>query len=364
MKIHHLSARRLTDELVAQWRAILERTPLLAGPYFRPEFTAAVAQVRDDVEVAVLEEASEILGFFPYQRTRWNVAQPVGGRLSDYQGVIADAEVYWLPGEILSACRLSAWEFDHQLAWQTPLAQCFARRATSPVIDLSPGYESWLESRKSACAELKETLRKMRKLHRESQSVEFTWHTTDAAIFAQLRAWKSAQYLSTGLDDIFRERWIVALLEMLRLADGPHLRGVLSTLQVDGRPIAIHFGMQANGTLHSWFPAYDPENSRCSPGQILLLKIAEHAAANGVQRIDLGRGEERYKLALASDAIEIAEGCFDRRPFAGAIRKGWSATRDWVRKSPLREPARKSLRWLREIGQHLGSSPSCERGPQ
>src|SRR5688572_30619461 len=108
MKIHSVPARQLPPDLVSRWHDILEGTPQLAGPYFRPEFTAAVAAVRQGVEVAVIEDAGQVVGFFPFQRDRWNVAQPVGGRLSDYQGVIAGPEIRWQPAEIMSACRLSA----------------------------------------------------------------------------------------------------------------------------------------------------------------------------------------------------------------------------------------------------------------
>ena len=56
---------------------------------FGPEFTQAVAAVRGDVEVGVLEERGEPVGFFPFQRSRRNVARPVGGKMSDFQGLIA-----------------------------------------------------------------------------------------------------------------------------------------------------------------------------------------------------------------------------------------------------------------------------------
>ena len=71
------------------WSQIQRDNEELASPYFRPEFTQAVASVRGDVEVAVLEDHGEIVGFFPYQRGRGGVARPVGGRLSDFQGVVA-----------------------------------------------------------------------------------------------------------------------------------------------------------------------------------------------------------------------------------------------------------------------------------
>jgi CelD/BcsL family acetyltransferase involved in cellulose biosynthesis len=356
MKITSLPPRQLTPNLVSRWHDILLATPQLAGPFFRPEFIAAVAEERAGVEVAVFEDAGRVVGFFPFERNRWNVAQPVAGRLSDYQGVIAPADVPWNPDEIMSALRLAAWEFDHQLASQTPLAPHFVTRGPSPVIDLSRGYDHWLASRKAERQAVKELVRKGRKLERESTEIDFTWHTSDTGAFRQLLAWKSAQYVRTGVPNIFRERWTLALLDRIRHLPGPNLQGVLSTLRADGRLLAVHFGMQAGDTLHWWFPTYDPEQARCSPGQVLLLKIAAAAAAHGVTRIDLGKGSEDYKLALASTSVEIAEGSIDRRPFAATVRRGWTATRDWVKRSPLGTPARSTLRWLRNLGERLGET--------
>lgn len=362
MKIQSLPVRLLTPDLVSRWQAILAATPQLAGPYFRPEFTAAVAAVRAGVEVAVLEDAGQVVGFFPFQRTRWNVAQPVGGRLSDYQGVIAAADVPWQPAEIMSACRLAAWEFDHQLACQHQLQPHFASTAASPVLDLGPGYEAWLEGRKAASGSIKELLRKRRKLERESENLAFDWHTADRGVFQQLLAWKSAQYVRTGVPDIFRRDWIVKLLQRIRTADLPHFCGVLSTLHAGGKLLAAHFGMQTDGTLHSWFPVYDPEQARCSPGQVLLLMMAEQAGAHGVQRIDFGKGAEDYKLMFASDAVQIAEGCLDRRPFAQSVRSGWTTARQFVKQSPLAEPARKSVRWVRQVSEWLGQTAVLSQG--
>jgi hypothetical protein len=73
MNITSFPARQLTPDMVSRWHEILDATPQLAGPYFRPEFTAA-AEVCAECEVAVLDDASQIVGFFPFQRTRWNVA--------------------------------------------------------------------------------------------------------------------------------------------------------------------------------------------------------------------------------------------------------------------------------------------------
>jgi CelD/BcsL family acetyltransferase involved in cellulose biosynthesis len=57
-----------------------------------------------------------------------------------------------------------------------------------------------------------------------------------------------------------------------------------------------------------WFPAYDPELARYSPGLILLLELIAEGAARGVPVLDLGRGEHDYKLRVADRFYEVAEG--------------------------------------------------------
>ena len=79
MNIRLIPAEQLTPEHVAAWADIQRAEAALDSPYFRPEFTQAVAAVRGDVEVGVLEEGGEPVGFFPFQRGRGNVARPVGG---------------------------------------------------------------------------------------------------------------------------------------------------------------------------------------------------------------------------------------------------------------------------------------------
>jgi CelD/BcsL family acetyltransferase involved in cellulose biosynthesis len=348
MKIDCIPATDLTLPLIERWHAITSHAPELASPYFRPEFVQAVASHRPRVEVAVLEDGAEVVGFFPFER-QGAIARPVGGRLSDYQGVIAAPQTRWSTAELLAGCRLGAWEFDHQLASQAQLAPHFAKFGLSRRLDLRPGYEAYLEERRSAGAKgLGEWSRKLRKFQRDAD-VRFEWHTADPAVFEQLLAWKSQQYVRTGLTDLFQVPWIVALLRDIWQTQLPHFRGVLSALYADGQLAAAHFSMHSGGVLHSWFPAYDVELSKHSPGVGLLLLMAQHAASQGVQFIDLGKGEEDYKLAYGTSGVPLAEGVVETRMLSAAWRATWRQTRDWVRQSPLHEPARVPIRWLRQV---------------
>lgn len=153
--------------------------------------------------------------------------------------------------------------------------------------------------------------------------------------------------------DLFAFPWIVALLKSVSRTQAPHFAGVLSVLYVNNAPAAIHFGLKSGTLLHSWFPAYDIALGKHSPGTALLLFILQHAAAHGVTSIDLGKGDDEYKLTLANESLPLAEGIIETRYLAAAFRHGWDRTRDWVRQSPLREHARTPIRWFRHVREWL-----------
>ena len=87
--------------------------------------------------------------------------------------------------------------------------------------------------------------------------------------------------------------------------------GLLSTLSVGDRLIAVHLGMRSSQVWHSWFPAYDPALASYSPGLLLLLRMAESARGLGLNAIDLGPGTAPYKQVMMSHGVPLAEGSVD-----------------------------------------------------
>src|SRR5437764_897123 len=129
MNINVVTFEELTKAQIEAWSEIQLAEPLLASPYFRPEFTQAVSAVRDDVEVAVLTDGVRPVGFLPFHRSRWKVGYPVGLRLSDFHGLIAPATIECDPLELLRACHLNAWHFDHLVSASrtfSPFVRCEA----------------------------------------------------------------------------------------------------------------------------------------------------------------------------------------------------------------------------------------------
>jgi CelD/BcsL family acetyltransferase involved in cellulose biosynthesis len=334
----------------ALWLDIQERTGVYESPYFRPEFTQAVAAVRDDVEIALLAEQGQTVGFFPFQRGKLGLGKPVGGKLSDYHGPLVRQDARVNPQSLLADCRLASWDFDHFRAATDAFDSCITIRDKSPQMDLTEGVASYVRRRRDAGSEtIHRQGQKTRKLGREVGPLAFAYDADDDEAFELLCRWKSDQLKRTGLTDIFAFAWARALLAKLREHHGQQFAAPLSVLRAGDKVVAVCLSLRSQGMLHSWFTAYNPELQSYSPGLSLFLRLAEEANDLGIRKIDLGRGEERYKWSLASGSVEICEGSVSSRSFATLLRSSWRQTRDWVAKSPLAKTAGFSGKLLKPI---------------
>ncbi len=349
-KITKLAAGELDTTLVAQWRELQQQSPELANPYFCVEYFQAVAAVRDDVHVAVIENGDSVIGFFPYQSAGGKVAEPVGGRLSDYQGVIGRPGEQWHYDEILDACGVKIWDFDHLLASQAP--DVIHRRIddVSPTMDLRDGFEAYLAQRKKAGAKrLDQFRRKTRKFEREVGKLEIDLYSRDEAAFCQVIEWKNAQCRRTGVPEFLNWGWTEGMLREIWQHDSDVFAGMLTVVRVDDDIVAAHFGMRSNSVCHWWFPTYNQQYGKYSPGGILLLKLAEAVAAEGIASIDLGKGDDAYKPSFANGEVALVEGSVLRPSLQGTVRKSVTAARGFLKESPLTRPLRSAYRGVKGL---------------
>lgn len=349
MKFRILKPSDLNADLCSAWTALLGEGPW-RSPFFRPEFAQLAGSIRPEAQICLGEDQAGPALFFPFQRGSFGSVTPLAGRLSDFHGVVARPALEWRMEEVLAGCGAASLEFDHWIAADGPLAPYISSVDASRYLDLAAGYSAYEAERLASMAsDFREVMRRRRKLAKDFREVVFTWNSADPAVWTQLLSWKSEQYLRTGMTDVLAFPWVRRLLEGVRDQQTPALSGVLSSLHLDGRLAAVHFGMRSGGVLHSWFPAYDRELSKASPGIVLLLMIAQQAPAEGVARIDLGKGDESYKVKLAGSADPVATGVIDLRPLATTVRSAWRKTRDWVRGSPLNKQLDAPVAWIRRL---------------
>ncbi|WP_406268803.1 GNAT family N-acetyltransferase [Streptomyces sp. NBC_00191] len=330
LRIRVVKPDELDETEIDAWRALRTKSGSPANPFMEPEFTLAVGRVRPAARVAVLWEDGEPAGFFPFERGPLGHGRAIGLGVSDSQGALLRPGLTIASRELLSACALSAWEFDNLEAGQGVFQPEAAEEFASPVIDVGAGYAAYEQLLRAQSPKfLKTTLAKERRLGRQAGEVRFVFDERDPGALRTLMEWKSAQYRRTGRRDRFAKEWINTLVRQLHETRTPGCSGVLSVLYVADRPVAAHFGLRSRTVLSCWFPAYDPQFAKYSPGLILHLRMAESAAADGIGLLDLGRGPSEYKDSLKTGELRVFEGA-STRPGAGAALY-------WLSREPSRQ---------------------------
>lgn len=334
MKITVVKPDKMGPDLVKAWCRLLEQDKTFGSPFFHPQFTQTVARLRPDVEVAVLTEGDREFGFFPFQRLPGNRGRPVGGRMSDFQGVIAPTGHISAP-DLLRGIGLSTWNFNNLLVSQTAFKPYFSRVSESAGINIPNGWDAYVEDKGgSHFRYLKNAMRKCRKMEREIGPLRFEMQVADETLLLELIKLKSRQYHRMGVTDVFSYSWTVDLLKLIFAQNDPVFGGVLSALYAGDHLVALHMGMRTRKVLHCWFPAYDAKMAKYSPGVLLFFEIMKAAHQHGIERIDLGRTDQ-WKIHLMNCTQEVAEGGLDLRLIRGPIGSGWRHAKEWFRASPL-----------------------------
>lgn len=348
MRISVIPGREVDNSNMEIWRKIQQDNPSLESPYFCPQYTMLASQTRDDIYVGVIEENNKVLGFFPFQRRSDFAAGPVSGPLSDYHGLIIEPELEIDTKDMLRQCHLKSWEFNHLIESQTAFKQFHEISDQSYLIDFSNGVMQYMQAHKEGGSKLFNTLaRKKRKLEREKGPVSFEQHKPDPQIMSKMFAWKAQQYLDTNLVNVFDFDWTRNLLESICATQDNDFAGVLSVLYAGDELVAIHMGMRSRYVWHWWFPTYNREFSRYSPGSILLMEMIQNSEAQGIRKIDLGKDQSRYKDQFSNATIGLAEGIAETGTLARKLRQTGKTLAEFIRSTPLVVPARIPARIIR-----------------
>lgn len=347
MKVEVIRPDRLSPSQIEAWQKLRSSHADFANPYFSPDFTRAVAMVRQDVEVAILLEGEAPIGFFPFQREGHH-GRPLAAKATDYHGVIVDPQTQWSLAEMLTGAGLSSFEFDHLLASQSQWQSGVLQTAPSFQCHVGDDGNAFLESRRAIHKGRFSTILGLRRrMIRELGPLHFQIADPDPDALRTMIRWKREQYQAQGLFDVFSVDWIRKLLWETFENPRKNLAGVHATLRAGDTLVATCFALHSGSVRHEWFCAYDAAHHKLSPGLQLLVSLLEDASRHGIRLIDMGRGSSHYKEIFSNQQIDVAEGFVDLSPMRAALRRSWSAFYQWAHHTPLRKTFRAPGRMVR-----------------
>ena len=210
---------------LARWEQLRASAPSLESPFLSAAFTVHVGAVRPDARVAVLDGGA---GFLPFHTGATRLGRPIGRKLANAQGPVADPSLDWDPRDVVRRCGLRALTFENLVHPQPALDPFVTDTGPSPQIRLDDGFDAYLETaRREGRGGPKGAARQQRRLDKEHE-VRFVFDERDPALLRTLLAWKSRQYRETGAFDQMSRSWVVELLERLHASQDPTCTGILS----------------------------------------------------------------------------------------------------------------------------------------
>ena len=351
MKFHVISCRELDIGLQTTWKQFLQSSVIYQSPYYHPMYTQIIGDSREDARVLVMEDGGMVCGFLPYHQKNRLSADVIGGGLTDYQGPVCAPDVQMPVSEALRVMGCRYMAFNHMPIDRREFSDNAWEQSKSLTLNLEGGFAAYAQrlQEKRDASLLKKIETSERKLSKKMGPLRFYFDTHVPAEFAALLRGKSDQFIRTlGNDhDVFAVPWIRSVVESIHHANAPDFAGVLSTLYAGDTLVAAHFGMRSASTFHYWFPWYDTQFGEFSPGLILLASCAREAASAGIGLIDLGKGEQAYKVRFATGHHDLCEGAVSSPALISRLQSQYVQMRHGIKNSTVGKYMRELKRTLK-----------------
>lgn len=319
----------------AAWAGMMAAEPALHRAFLAHRFALACEAAHGRAYVGVLHEGGSIRGFFPFQfagawHERLRLAERIGGSFADTAGLVAAPGFTTDPATLLRLCGIGRLFMAELGEGQDRFGLTTTEGRVSYLIELADGpaaYFGGLDARHHDWVQ--NSRRKLRRAERELGALRLEQDGRPAAAALEsLIAAKRDQYRRTGVGDPFADPGRMRLLAALLDDPQPDCRAEIATLYAADRPIAQHLGLLCHGTLSWWFPVYDTELAKLSPGRLLLWQIIAAAATTGLTLIDCGEGEQDYKRLFATRPARYGRANWSAGLLRGAAGRLWQAA-EW-----------------------------------
>lgn len=316
------------------------------SPYFHPQFTACVDQVRDDVQVARILSRGKLIGLLPFQRGVDGVAEPIGGAINDYHGVLADAGSRIRQADVFRQLGIKRFRFHSWIDADESMKPHIYEYQPAAIANLSEGPQAFLDEIKLKSSTIKRHPQKARKMIRELGPLRLDINSTDPEVLDWVVRRKRDRYARSGVVDFFGVEWTRGLLKQIHQTQTAEFGGLLSALYAGDTLVAAHFGMRCGPVLHYWYPVYDPAFQQYSAGTQLYLEIVKRTDQLGVKLIDFGYGRDAYKEKLTNQRFDVARGCVDFNRLRGFWNKSTDRVISHIKNSPVKQPVKHMIRWI------------------
>lgn len=219
------------------------------------------------------------------------------------------------------ACERRSWTVR-----RSPLWPC-------PYLELPGSWDAYL-------AQLSRHRREAVRRRERRLSREHKVSVSDYGGARFLEGWHHLTWLHSvrwGGEGVLREGWTTERLQR-SFASWLDQRGQLwlSTLDVDGAPVAVWYGFVFADTVYYYQGGWDPRWAHSEVGSILLGAMIRRAIERRHRVFDFLRGAERYKAHWTSTSRPCYEIVVTRPSVRGAALRGL----DWVARHRVRK-------WLR-----------------
>lgn len=292
------------DPAWRQWQALAAGSP----QFLTPEFFTLAARFEERPAIVVLAwSEAQLVGALPLVREQ--------GRLTslrcdyspgfDYRGTPAGVDAIW---QALRADRTWTDVVLDKIPADSLLAAHLAGLANAAGCPTSVHLDS--RHPQFALHEFEAALppkfrTNLRRCARKAGSVELERIANpdraalDEALAIEAKAWKGSAGTSIEHDPC-----AVHFYRVLARLFGRRGCAALYFLRVRGRRVATLFAVEDGRTLYALKIGYNPSVANLSPGHLLVWRVAEEAAARGLETFDFVGHDDEWKRKWTSDAVE------------------------------------------------------------
>ena len=344
---------RLAPEWDELFAASAYATPYLSRAWAEPWWRhfggpsgPAVLAGRSTLRVATVRDGGRLVALAPWLaidlgvgRARFRTLVGIGQENADYGGVLlgddpgrtAPVLLDHLEAELRGRCTiLDCTRLAPEDPWLAALRARFGRgrlelRAVQdedyPRLDLAAMEDPVREIARRL--KRNDVRRRWRRLD-EAFGASFTYHRPgrakeDLATFLDLhdRRWATKDHPPAGLFSAPSGRAFVA-----DAAEALDRAGLLrlSFVHAGDRPIVGRFGFEHRGVYHGVKSGWDPEFATFGPGHLVVGRILERCAAEGLAAFDFMRGAGEHKAAWSGEDRTVSYWVVGPRDRAAPVR--------------------------------------------